>query len=492
MAVLRMLGYDSASLAGSYPSAQLSKAAALGLRDQIALSKGGVHDPAGLHVPLLQPADRSNQGDGKTYAATIGYTVTNGQVDYAAIVEGSLSGPYVCTGGAPALSFTPTAVYLDGAASSLSAMNEYDVYYYSANLRTVWVYTDRVSGTVSAISPSATAPTSVTVAGTEYKLGTASAVYKISAMGGTAVGDTVMLLLGMDGSVADVVTGANIDTTYYGTVQSYSSASSVSGSAQAQTKVVVACTDGLLHTFTVNKIASYSAGDLVSVSVAGTGTTITALSTQTLEGTVNSSATALGGVEFASGIQILDTDSEGGYAKIAASRLALCTLDSSSVRFYVLNENGQISRLILRDATGDIWSYGYMISANAASSGGITVSGSYTYLLNGQQKTLSANGTTYPVKSGGFAVRFNADGSIKTMRNLSSVTLTTLGSLTASGGSREYRLASGVQVYLYSGGNYYASTLSAVNTDSYTLTGWYDSFGCPAGGRIRVIIASAG
>ena len=40
-AALKLLGYDSASLAGSFPSAQLSKAAALGLRDGISLKQGG-------------------------------------------------------------------------------------------------------------------------------------------------------------------------------------------------------------------------------------------------------------------------------------------------------------------------------------------------------------------------------------------------------------------------------------------------------------------
>ena len=31
--------------------------------------------------------------------------------------------------------------------------------------------------------------------------------------------------------------------------------------------------------------------------------------------------------------------------------------------------------------------------------------------------------------------------------------------------------------------------LSAVNSEDYTLTGWYDNFGAAAGKKVRVIIA---
>jgi len=36
---------------------------------------------------------------------------------------------------------------------------------------------------------------------------------------------------------------------------------------------------------------------------------------------------------------------------------------------------------------------------------------------------------------------------------------------------------------------YYATTLSQINASDYRLTGWYDPFGYPAGGRIRILVA---
>ena len=37
---------------------------------------------------------------------------------------------------------------------------------------------------------------------------------------------------------------------------------------------------------------------------------------------------------------------------------------------------------------------------------------------------------------------------------------------------------------------YYLTTLSEIDYSNYTLKGWYDDFGCSAGGRIRIIVAT--
>lgn len=487
---LRLLGYDAASLTGSYPNAQLNKAEALGLRSQVSAGKGENmtrRDCMYLFYNLLT----AKTSGGQVYANTLGYTVTNGQVDYSAAVKDNLSGPYVCGDSAPSLSFTPLYVYLDGAASSMSAISRYDVYYYNAGMRTVWIYDNRAAGTVTAISPSAASPTSVTVNGTVYSLGTSAAAYKMSAVGGMAAGDTVMLLLGMDGSVADVVTGADIDMNYYGIVLSYSGAVSSTGSAAAVTRVTAACTDGVKHTFTVSGTKTYTIGALITASVTQSGTTVSPLTANTASGTVNSAGTKLGSLTISSNARILDTTSDGGYVKIYASRLAGCTLDSSDVRYCGLDSSGAISDLILDDVTGDTWQYGYMISASVEEQQDTSFTATYDYVLSGTEKTASSHNISYPVKEGGFAVRFASDGSIESMKSISSGTVTSLGSLYATIGARQYRCADNVQVLLYSGGTYYATTLSAVDASAYTLTAWYDSFGCPAGGLVRLIVAAA-
>ena len=75
------------------------------------------------------------------------------------------------------------------------------------------------------------------------------------------------------------------------------------------------------------------------------------------------------------------------------------------------------------------------------------------------------------------------------------MTLDSLSSISAMGGSTTYRVDSGVQVYLRSRSpengsvSYRQVSLSSVNAADYQLTGWVDNFGSTAGGQIRIIIA---
>lgn len=493
-ALLRLLGYDASSLAGSFPTAQLSKAGAVGLLDDVTAKQGQTltrQDCVTLFYHLLLAETKA----GAVYGTTLGYTVKNNEVDYAAVVSADTKGPYVAdNGGGLTLPFTPTAVYVDGALSDQSQVKQYDVYYYNAALRTVWVYTDRATGTLTDLSPSKTAPTSATVAGVTYSIGSSTASYKLSSQGQFSQGDVVTVLLGMDGDIVDVVSAQNSETTYYGVViastkaaSSSSTSSSSTTSAQAQTQV--ACSDGTVRTF-YHSGGAQSVGKLVSVAVTQSGTTLSAIPKRSLSGTVNSAGTRFAGYSFADNVEILDTDGDGGYARIYPSRLAGYSLTDDDVLFYSLDSTGSIDCLILDEATGDTYTYAFVTQATSKTDGS-SLSGSYTYLQNGQSHSVSGQ-QTYSVKVGGARLTFSDNGSLKGMRQLSSVNLTGLTSLTATAGSSKYALAEDVTVLLRDGSQqgYYPTTLSAVNSTDYSLVGWYDNQGASAGGRIRILVAT--
>ena len=493
-ALLRLLGYDASTLAGSFPTAQLSKAGAVGLLDDVTAKQGQTltrQDCVTLFYNLLLADTRA----GAVYGTTLGYTVKNNEVDYAAVVSADTKGPYVAdNGGGLTLPFTPTAVYVDGALSGQSQVKQYDVYYYNAALRSVWVYTDRATGTLTDLSPSKTAPASATVAGVTYSIGSSTASYKLSSQGQFSQGDVVTVLLGMDGDIVDVVSAQNSETTYYGVViastkaaSSSSTSSSSTTSAQAQTQV--ACSDGAVRTF-YHSGGAQSVGKLVSVAVTQSGTTLSAISKRSLSGTVNSAGTRFAGYSFADNVEILDTDGDGGYARIYPSRLAGYSLTDDDVLFYSLDSTGSIDCLILDEATGDTYTYAFVTQATSKTDGN-SLSGSYTYLQNGQSHSVSGQ-QTYSVKVGGARLTFSDNGSLKGMRQLSSVNLTGLTSLTATAGSSKYALAEDVTVLLRDGSQqgYYPTTLSAVNSTDYSLVGWYDNQGASAGGRIRILVAT--
>ena len=256
---------------------------------------------------------------------------------------------------------------------------------------------------------------------------------------------------------------------------------------QAQTQV--ACSDGTVRTF-YHDGGAQSVGKLVSVTVTQSGTQLSAISKRSLSGTVNSAGTRFAGYSFADGVEILDTDGDGGYARIYPSRLAGYSLTDDDVLFYTLDSSGSIDCLILDEATGDTYTYAFVTQATSKTDGN-NLSGSYTYLQNGQSHTVSGQ-QTYSVKVGGARLTFSDNGALKGMRQLSSVNLTGLTSLTATAGSSKYALAEDVMVLLRDSGQqgYYPTTLSAVNSTDYSLVGWYDNQGASAGGRIRILVAT--
>ena len=488
-AALKLLGYDSSALAGSFPSAQLSKAAALGLRGGISLKQGGTmtrRDCAALFSNLMT----AKTSGGQIYAETLGYTVTNGDVDYTALTLENLSGPYVAESGSVSLPFQPTTIYRNGEVSSSAAPDQYDVYYYNQGSGTLWIYTDRVSGKITELSPSAASPTSVTVAGSTYQIGSSAAAYQLSALSGGKTGSVVTLLLGMDGSVVSVLTGSAVDAVYYGMVETSEQVVSEDGNAAVQTNVTVICTDGTAKTFTVDKAADYKTGRLVSINVSDGAVAIKSLTEKHTSGKVSSDATKLGELSFADNVEILDTSSEGTAAAVDVSRLAGMSLDSDDIRYYGLNEEGRIEYLILDDVTGDLWTYAYLTDLEDQSQE-MSINVTYTYLVDGTEQTLRSASVKYPVETGGIAIAYKSDGSIHTMQRMKSAKLTELSGSWAMASNQKYAVADDVQVYLRKNGSYYLTTLSAVNAEDYTLTGWYNNSSNSTGRQIRIIIATA-
>ncbi len=487
-ALLRLLGYTSSDVVGTFPYAQLSKFNALGLNQNLSRGQGELvtrNDCMTIFYNLMTVSNKS----GVVYGKSLGYTInSSGELDFSSLVAANMKGPFVLDSGsgiAAKIPFTTSniSVYKNGSPSDLSSASPYDVYYYNANMRTVWIYNNRVIGTYTAASPSRVSPTSVTVAGNSYTIGTSGAAYKLSSMGGFSIGDTVTLLLGMDGSVVDVLSAGTTDiptstSTYIGVVISSAQASYTdsNGSVISENNVKVACTDGVTRQFS----GSNTVGTIVSITMTGSSVSVSNLSEKGLRGFVSSDGTKLGDYSFAGNVEIMDTNSKGAYKVIYTSRIAGALLNSDDVRYYELDASGKIRYLILNDATGDIHSYGVITKST---------SDGLSYIIKGTA------GSTTLIKGGvgasGAIFRYYGNGSIESIRNLGSINIDSLTSLYALSGSAQYRLAEDVQVYINSGTNYNLTNISAVSDlNKYTLTGYYDNFNYSAGGRVRVIIAT--
>ena len=397
-AVLKLLSYKTTDLTGSFPQAQLNKAQQIGLRDQLTCTQGQAMTYEQCTL-LLYNALRANTASGSAYGSSLGFTVSNGQVDTSSVLLKSRKGPFVAEEGTQ-LPFTPVSVYRNDKTSASAELNKYDVYYYSESLQTVWIYTRRAAGRITAVSPSASAPTALTVAGSTYSLGSSAVASKISTLNGGGVGEVVTLLLGMDNEVADVITGEEADSVFYGVVQTATRSLVEDNGADVLQKISVMCTDGITRTVNIDKSLNYPTGWLVEISVTPEGEQVTAIESKSVSGTINETATALGDYALADDVQILDTTSEGLAGTVRPSRIAGTKLNALTVRYYTLNEQGQIDRLILNDVTGDLWKYGVLddvknLAVNAGSIlGTLTGSGSSGSGSSSSGNSSSSSGST--------------------------------------------------------------------------------------------------
>ena len=571
-AVLKLMGYKMTDLSGAFPNAQINKASEIGLRAGLDRRQGEAMNYEDCAV-LLYNALTANNASGSAYGTTLGFTVSDGQVDGSTILLSSLEGPFVASE-STVLPFVPASVYRNDKVSGSAELNKYDVYYYSESLKTLWVYTRRAAGRITEVSPSASAPASITVAGTSYTLGSTAIASQVSSLNGGGVGQVVTLLLGMNNVAAGIITGEEADEVFYGVVQS--SARNLideDNSADVLQTVKVLCTDGLAREVNVDKSLNFPAGWLVEVRVSPEGESVEKIDERSVSGTVNENATALGDMALADDVQILDTSTGGVAGTVRPSRLSGTALNALNIRYYTLNESGQIDRLILNDVTGDLWTYGVLddiknLAVNASQlkdlstiiSGGTVdsddsqtkivsdlkdvlvpttsevlwgivngdilttvwqkltantdsllslglrqigtlvgepyaslfryVGGGATYVcyVNGAQTSFTTE-VKYPVFVGGLAVRQEVTGSIRSMVQLMPMKIDQVGAASVMSGGTRYEMADDAQVYLWYKGQYYHTKLTEVNTEGYSLTGWYDNFGCAAGKKVRVIVA---
>jgi hypothetical protein len=207
--LLSVLGYTSADYGVGYPYAQMSFATKLGLFSSVTAQAGTFATRRDVMM-LVYNTLTATAKNGRPYATSLGYSLTTaGTVDISGLIQNNSTGPITVTSPlwyqGTGLTLSNISVYLNDQPSSLDAVALDSIVYYSVNMNTVWAYNKRVTGTLENVKDSRLSPTSVVVAGTEYKLGSAAASEAVSFSGSFKYGDVVTLLFGRGGTVADIV-----------------------------------------------------------------------------------------------------------------------------------------------------------------------------------------------------------------------------------------------------------------------------------------------
>lgn len=490
---LRLLGYTNEDFSGSFPAGQMAMYKTLDLDEGITIGQNDTmtrQDAMYLFYNLLTAPSKTT---GQPYLSSVlGYSLTaDGEVDTLALLNGTMDGPVVVgeAGWRDKIPFdiSKASVTRNGVVTTAAALTDNDVVYWSKHLNALWVYTNKITGPIQAITP-ASAPTSVTVSGKSYEIETSTAAYALSDLGTFEVGDSVTLLLGRDGKVAAVAapgqaSGGSVCGLVVSNVpQQYTDKN---GNDYTAASVTILATDGNTYTYSTER-TSVRTGTLVQAVPTENGMEVKNLSSASLSGKVNADGTKLGGRSFASNVEILDTYGDHG-VRVYPERLAGMEITESMVRYYLLDGNGDISRLILKDATGDMHTYGVITSVSEVNSAAsMTTAGTYVYDTAGTTKTISGS-TVYNVKTGPFMMKTDGE-EIDRLTNLTEVKITSVEGTTAYAGNRQYAIWDDALVYEVRDGKYYLTSLALVTGGDYTLTGYYDKDQTD-GGRIRVILA---
>lgn len=434
------------------------------------------------------------------------YKNSSGVVDYALLKTENLTGPITVKSKTwyetENINTSDIIVMRDGVKSSLSSIQLYDIAYYSKELNTVWAYSKKITGIYENATPNKDSLTSVTVSGNSYEIESALAFNALSSSGSFGFGDTVTLLIGRNGKVADVMPNSSASSeVLYGFLTGTGTKEFTDSDGNSYTSFYadVVLPDGEKYQYAAKRIYSSNINNVVKVTFSDGVAVLSAYNAtnQKLSGEVDAAASMIGNYKIASDVEILDvaatTSTEPtAYTSVFLKRLDGINLLSSKVAYAGKNSNGEYNKIILRDVTGDVYDYGIVISADSDKQSG-KISGRYTFDINGTQSSVSTQNSAYSIYSGQparFLMNKNTPSSVTPLEKLSGKVASVKANILKTQSGVEYKISD--KAVVYHKNNEYKYTIMPIkdledNTE-YKLTAYYDKSE-KHGGRIRIIIA---
>lgn len=494
---LKLLGYADSDFTAIWPAGQLNKAKQLKMLDNLDNKAQGSrmsrHDVMYLIYNTLNTTMKnSNQ---KLIEAVFGYSLaSNGDIEDVVMDNAEIEGPVTIN--SININTIKNAVsssakyYRNHKSASASDMALNDVVYYSNKLDTVWMYSDKILGVYEKATPSKENLTSVTVSGVSYNIETNEAFSKLATGGEFEYGDSVVLLLGKNGDVADVLSAKSQTSTLYGYVTGtgtkfyeYST-----GEKYSSYYVSVMTADGTAYEYKTEKDYKAHLSSINKVQIKDGYATLTKVISQGFEGVVSADEYKIGNQKLSANVKILDvmvTDKEKTpFAKqIYISRLDGLKLNQKDVLYYTTDNNGNVDNIFLNDVTGDGYSYGVVtdvtINQNYITSFILDVKGQQM-TLNGRYKSSLGKGSVVKIITGSKGVE-SISGLVEIKDTISDIDYSSV-----YAGGKKYSISEDVTVYEKNGENYtlikFADIMgvSGKNVHAYMSTSSLD--------KVRVII----
>lgn len=387
-------------------------------------------------------------------------------------------------------------MFKNGVAATAADIRQYDVATYDAGTRVIQVSDLKLTGVYEDASPSPKAPVTITVLGQTFDV-LSSARNDIAAF---KVGDKITLLLTADNKVAGVVSAGTVKGDAVGIA-------SITGT----TATVKLLRGGLEVTGEVSSTtADRCNNQLVTVSSSGAGKlSLQPVTGSAVPGSLNTAQRTLGGKTVAENVVVYDRVKDGPAVKVDYNELP-ATLSQSKISFVGYDYAGKVSYLVLNDATGDAYEYGYLgykvETMTAPSLGGDDSDSTYEVRTvwirqggtsSGKEDTVVNEARTLETvrsgQPGGLAL--TADGKATSVVYLEALTGVSRSAfdadeMTVTVAGITYNVSEDVQCYNKGTKTWFASGkagMEAARAYADTLTLYYDR---PAdqGGKIRMIV----
>lgn len=349
----------------------------------------------------------------------------DGTLGYVLVKDVEYVGPVVARDGAEAvirsLGAEAAESYIrDGLAVSQSDIEEYDVCYYQPDNKTVYIYSDKISGIYEEAYPSKASVSSVDISGVNYQLETQTAAYKLGEKSGSyTLNSRVTALLGRNGGIADVVDMNASSASLYGVILSVESKISESGSDKGLQTTYINMLNGEGNTVSYKTTGDYSGkiGYVGKLSFDDDGyARFSAVTEQIISGDVDLINKKIGDNWLSSDCKIIELtyvpENNTGTAKAEKINLSDIgtRLEKNQVVYAVKGGSfGDVSALFVKNVTGGGYEYGVLQSSSMLETN-TSVSGTYkVFTADGTSKTYRMS--SYNSVSSGAGVKMVTDGS---------------------------------------------------------------------------------
>ena len=255
--------------------------------------------------------------------------------------------------------------------------------------------------------------------------------------------------------------------------------------------------DGNETEYITDKDCSAHRGKLVSVSFHSGKAVLSPVNTAaTVSGRFDWSKKTLGKSVLASDIKILDIAvyenyRDGKYARIFPQRIDSLEIRQDNILYVEKNPKGEISGLVLKNATNDMYAFGMVVKVSNKS-GGMLLMGEYDLLVGGEQKHINTSSVIYNVYSGQPALFDFEETELKGIKPLTELSerIKSIDDYFIYTSSAKYALSDKVVVYKKTSeteNKYEVISLREAIAGKDKMTAYYDN-PTQSGGKIRVLV----